>query len=139
MTSSRFGRKLQRSCEILYPLLVGELGLHITNYRGQGYDNGANMKGLLKGVKGRFVHSNSRAFFTPCDCQKLNALLGDVAKCKREIRLLPRCSWGLSSSGILHSMVLQIFVDISEQYINPIFKIQATQEECRETDGSVVI
>jgi len=27
-----------------------------------------------------------------------------------------------------------MFVDISEQYINPIFKIQAVQEECRETD-----
>jgi len=32
-----------------------------------------------------------------------------------------------------------MFVDVSEQYIYPIFKIQAVQEECRETDGSVVI
>lgn len=34
------------------PAAVDELCLHIRNYRGQGYDNGANMKGRVKGVKG---------------------------------------------------------------------------------------
>jgi hypothetical protein len=32
-----------------------------------------------------------------------------------------------------------MFVDVSEQSTNPVFKIQAFQEECRATDGSVII
>jgi len=90
------------------------------------------MKGPLKGLKGRFVHSNSRAFFTLCDCQKLIALLGDVAKCMREIMLPLRCNWGFCSSGILHSIILRMFVGISEQNTSPIFNIQAVKEECRK-------
>jgi Domain of unknown function (DUF4371) len=43
-----------------------QLGLELSNCRGQAYDNGANM--------------NPRAFFTPCGCHNLNLLLGDIAK-----------------------------------------------------------
>jgi hypothetical protein len=38
------------------------------------------MKGLVKDLNERIVHINSRAFFTPCGCQKLNSLLGDAEK-----------------------------------------------------------
>ena len=48
--------------------------------RGQGYDNGSNMKGHASGVEARLLKENSRAFFVPCACHNYNLLLGDVAK-----------------------------------------------------------
>jgi hypothetical protein len=61
---------------------IDELGLHICNFRGQGYDNGANMKGQVKGIQAHIHHINSRAFVTPCG--HCNLALGDAAKCISE-------------------------------------------------------
>ncbi|XP_010472491.1 PREDICTED: zinc finger MYM-type protein 1-like [Camelina sativa] len=55
------------------------LGLDIDNVRGQGYDNGSNMKGKNKGVQKRLLEINPRAFFTPCGCHSLNLVLCDIA------------------------------------------------------------
>ncbi|XP_059169366.1 zinc finger MYM-type protein 1-like [Physella acuta] len=57
-----------------------KLGLDIDDCRGQGYDNGANMKGKHLGVQAHILRKNSRAFFTPCGCHSLNLVLGDMAK-----------------------------------------------------------
>ncbi|KAK1424794.1 hypothetical protein QVD17_20132 [Tagetes erecta] len=57
------------------------LGLEIDDMRGQGYDNGANMKGQNKGVQSRFLAINPRAFYTPCGCHSLNLTLCDMANC----------------------------------------------------------
>ncbi|XP_023733537.2 uncharacterized protein LOC111881375 [Lactuca sativa] len=58
------------------------LGLEIDDMRGQGYDNGANMKGKHQGVQKRFLDINPRAFYTPCGCHSLNLTLCDMAnKC----------------------------------------------------------
>ena len=40
--------------------------LDLQNCRGQGYDNGANMVGINKGVRTRALNINPRAFFTGC-------------------------------------------------------------------------
>ncbi|XP_056692487.1 uncharacterized protein [Spinacia oleracea] len=56
-----------------------DLGLDIDNVRGQGYDNGANMKGKHQGVQKRLLDINPRAFYTPCGCHSLNLLLCDMA------------------------------------------------------------
>ncbi|XP_076909113.1 uncharacterized protein LOC143566249 [Bidens hawaiensis] len=48
------------------------LGLDINDMRGQGYDNGANMKGKHQGVQRRFLDMNPRAFYTTCGCHSLN-------------------------------------------------------------------
>jgi hypothetical protein len=56
------------------------LGLDVADIRGQGYDNGANMKGHNSGVQARLLQRNSRAFFTPCACHSYNLILGDMAK-----------------------------------------------------------
>ncbi|XP_052624860.1 uncharacterized protein LOC111905161 [Lactuca sativa] len=56
------------------------LGLEIDDMRGQGYDNGANMKGKHQGVQKRFLDINPRAFYTPCGCHSLNLTLCDMAK-----------------------------------------------------------
>ncbi|XP_019087354.1 PREDICTED: zinc finger MYM-type protein 1-like [Camelina sativa] len=55
------------------------LDLNINNVRGQGYDNGSNMKGKHKGVQKRFIDVNPRAFYTPCDCHSLNLALCNMA------------------------------------------------------------
>ena len=69
--------------EHLFNTLIQELemlGLDVENIRGQGYDNGANMKGHKSGVQARLLERNSRAFFTPCVCHNFNLVLGDTAK-----------------------------------------------------------
>ncbi|PWA54809.1 zinc finger MYM-type protein 1 [Artemisia annua] len=43
------------------------LDLDIDDVRGQGYDNGSNMKGKHRGVQKRFIDINPRAFYIPCD------------------------------------------------------------------------
>ncbi|KAK4710448.1 hypothetical protein R3W88_004961 [Solanum pinnatisectum] len=42
------------------------IGLDIDNLRGQGYDNGSNMKGKHQGVQKRLLDINPRSFYTPC-------------------------------------------------------------------------
>jgi hypothetical protein len=60
--------------------LLKLLKIDLADCRGQGYDNGANMKGIYKGVQAYILKENSKAFYTPCACHNLNLVLGDVAK-----------------------------------------------------------
>ncbi|CAH9093670.1 unnamed protein product [Cuscuta europaea] len=53
--------------------------LDFSNMRGQGYDNGSNMKGGNKGVQARVLKEYPRAFYTPCGCRSLNLSLCDMA------------------------------------------------------------
>nr|KAJ0219733.1 hypothetical protein LSAT_V11C200070050 [Lactuca sativa] len=53
--------------------------LDINNVRGQGYDNGSNMKGKHQGVQKRLLDINPRAFYTPCGCHSLNLVICDMA------------------------------------------------------------
>ncbi|XP_042466060.1 zinc finger MYM-type protein 1-like [Zingiber officinale] len=57
------------------------LELDIDDIRGQGYDNGSNMKGKHKGVQRRLLEINPRAFYTPCGCHSLNLALCDMVNC----------------------------------------------------------
>ncbi|KAL7157780.1 hypothetical protein ABFS83_02G099800 [Erythranthe nasuta] len=57
------------------------LELDINDIRGQGYDNGSNMKGKHKGVQKRLLDRNPRAFYMPCGCHSLNLALCDMASC----------------------------------------------------------
>ena len=63
---------------------LNDLGLSISDCRGQGYDNGANMKGCNKGVQARIFEINKRAFFVPC--HNLNLLLSDMANSSVDAR-----------------------------------------------------
>nr|XP_006011780.1 PREDICTED: zinc finger MYM-type protein 1-like [Latimeria chalumnae] len=60
---------------------LGELGLDVADLRGQGYDNGANMKGKHSGVQKRIRDLNPRAFFLPCSSHSLNLVVNDAANC----------------------------------------------------------
>lgn len=54
--------------------------IELENCRGQGYDNGANMKGKKSGVQKRILDCSPLAFYMPCGCHSLNLLLCDAAK-----------------------------------------------------------
>ena len=58
--------------------------LNINDVRGQGYDNGANMKGKYKGVQSRLLEVNPRACYTPCGCHSLNLALCDMASSSKK-------------------------------------------------------
>lgn len=60
------------------------LGLPIGDMRGQGYDNGANMKGKRSGVQSRILQINPRATFVPCSCHSLNLVVNDAASASGE-------------------------------------------------------
>ncbi|XP_048513412.1 zinc finger MYM-type protein 1-like [Athalia rosae] len=55
------------------------LGIAFSDMRGQGYDNGANMKSKHSGVQNRILQRNPRAFFVPCSAHTLNLVVGDAA------------------------------------------------------------
>ncbi|KAD4585524.1 hypothetical protein E3N88_23125 [Mikania micrantha] len=79
----------------LFEVTLKELksfGLEINDMRGQGYDNGANMKGKHQGVQKRFLDLNPRAFYTPYGCHSLNLTLCDMAN---------TCVKGKSFFGVL--------------------------------------
>uniref|UniRef100_A0ACD5TYJ6 Uncharacterized protein n=1 Tax=Avena sativa TaxID=4498 RepID=A0ACD5TYJ6_AVESA len=56
------------------------LDLDVANVRGQGYDNGSNMKGKKQGVQNRLLIENPKALYMPCACHSLNLTLCDMAK-----------------------------------------------------------
>ena len=55
------------------------LDLNIHNVRGQGYNNGSNMKGKHQGVQKRLLEINPRALYVPCACHCLNLTICDMA------------------------------------------------------------
>ncbi|KAL5835173.1 hypothetical protein ACOSQ4_014670 [Xanthoceras sorbifolium] len=59
--------------------VINSLGLDIDNVRGQGYDNGSNMKGKHQGVQKRLLDINPRSFYMPCGSHCLNLILWDMA------------------------------------------------------------
>lgn len=59
---------------------LNSLGLDINNLRGQGYDNGSNMRGKNIGVQQQILQKNPRAMFVPCCDHSLNLVLNDAAE-----------------------------------------------------------
>uniref|UniRef100_A0A453PKA9 DUF4371 domain-containing protein n=1 Tax=Aegilops tauschii subsp. strangulata TaxID=200361 RepID=A0A453PKA9_AEGTS len=60
--------------------------LNVADVRGQGYDNGSNMKGKNQGVQTRLLKVNPKALYMPCACHSLNLTLCDMAKsCEQAI------------------------------------------------------
>ena len=58
---------------------LDSLGLKVDDVRGQGYDNGSNMKGNHQGIQKRLLEKNPRALYMPCACHSLNLTLCDMA------------------------------------------------------------
>lgn len=64
--------------------LIVQLNLNIYNMRGQGYDNGANMRGKHNGLQKKILDINPRAFFVPCSAHTLNLVVNDAANVSHE-------------------------------------------------------
>jgi len=60
--------------------VLASLDLNIDDVRGQGYDNGSNMKGPRQGVQKRLLEINRRALYMSCACHSLNLTLCDMGK-----------------------------------------------------------
>jgi len=60
--------------------VLNKYGLELHNCRGQGYDNGDNMKGKNIDVQKRILDLNPLAFFVPCGCHSYNLVLCEAAK-----------------------------------------------------------
>jgi len=74
-----------RLFEVLKEVLQS-LDLDIDNVRGQGYDNGSNMKGCKQGVQKRLLDINPKAFYTPCACHSLNLVLCDIGNSSIKVK-----------------------------------------------------
>ena len=66
--------------------LLQEMNLPIENLRGQGYDNGSNMKGKHNGVQKKILDINPREMFVPCSARSLNLVVNDAASCCLEAK-----------------------------------------------------
>lgn len=64
---------------------LNENNLNIQNLRGQGYDNGSNMRGKNSGVQKRVLEINPRAFYVPCCAHTLNLTVNDAVKISFEV------------------------------------------------------
>lgn len=71
-------------CNYVTDLLL-KLNLSIHDLRGQGYDNGANMRGVHSGLQTRILNINPRACFVPCSAHSLNLVVNDAAKITFEV------------------------------------------------------
>ncbi|XP_031116737.1 receptor-like protein kinase HAIKU2 [Ipomoea triloba] len=71
------GHKIQN--ELISILAQSVKSLQIDDVRGQGYDNGSNMKGKHQGVQKRLLEVNPRALYMPCACHSLNLTVSDMA------------------------------------------------------------
>jgi hypothetical protein len=83
-----------------------QLGVPLQNCRGQGYDNGANMRGERSGVQRRLLDINPLAFFVPCGCHSWNLILGDaVSSCVQAQTFFWRTTKAIQSFfGLKHEM-----------------------------------
>lgn len=63
-------------------------GIHLQDCRGQGYDNGANMSGKVKGVQALISKANPLATFSPCASDSLNLVGVHAAESCPEISKL---------------------------------------------------
>ena len=77
------------------------LELDLGDLRGQGYDNGSNMKGKHKGVQKKVLEVNLRAFYTPCGCHSLNLALCDMSN---------SCLKAKSFFGIVQCIYIYIYI-----------------------------
>ncbi|KAG6401299.1 hypothetical protein SASPL_138151 [Salvia splendens] len=74
--------------------LLEHFELNVADVRGQGYDNGSNMKGKHQGVQKRLLEINPRALYMPCACHSLNLTLCDMAQsCGKAISFFGVIQW----------------------------------------------
>lgn len=71
------GHKSQQMTNVVTSTL-SELGIDISNCRGQSYDNAANMSGIYNGLQAKIKEISPLAEYVPCSAHSLN-LVGECA------------------------------------------------------------
>ena len=66
--------------EAVVTKLIENLGLDISDLRGQSYDNAANMSGIYSGLQARIRELNPLAHYVPCAAHSLNQVGSCVAE-----------------------------------------------------------
>ena len=66
-------------------------GIDIGDCRGQGYDNGANMSGNIKGVQAQILKKNKLATYSPCASHTLNLVGVHAAQSSPEVSTFFGC------------------------------------------------
>lgn len=67
-----FYRKTGREISEMIEAVLEENGIPLKDCREQGYDNGANMSGKVKGVQAEILKANLLATYSPCASHTLN-------------------------------------------------------------------
>ncbi|KAK9757119.1 hypothetical protein RND81_01G141300 [Saponaria officinalis] len=66
--------------------ILKSVDLNVNDIRGQGYDNGSNIRKKHHGVQTRLLEVNPSALYMSCACHSLNLALSDMAhSCTRAI------------------------------------------------------
>ncbi|ROL41869.1 Zinc finger MYM-type protein 1 [Anabarilius grahami] len=68
-----------------------EHGIDVSDCRGQGYDNGANMSGKVKGVQAEILRKNKLATYSPCASHTLNLVGVHAAKSSPDVSTFFGC------------------------------------------------
>nr|XP_047123034.1 zinc finger MYM-type protein 1-like [Hydra vulgaris] len=71
-------REGENVAHVLSDTSTRDFGLNISFCRGQGYDNGANMKGKKIGLQKRILDLNPLAFYLPCGSHSLDLVIYDA-------------------------------------------------------------
>ncbi|TYH77300.1 hypothetical protein ES332_D04G144700v1 [Gossypium tomentosum] len=102
--------------------VLKSLDLNVDDVRGQGYDNGFNMKGKHQSVQKRFLEINSKALYMPCACHSLNLTLSDMThSCIRAISLfgiVQRIYSLFSSSTKRWKIFLDNFLELTVKFLS---------------------
>ncbi|XP_026450518.1 zinc finger MYM-type protein 1-like [Papaver somniferum] len=109
---------------------LSSLQLDIDNIKGQGYDNGSNMKGIRKSVQNKMIQINPRAFYSPCDCHSLNLTISDMVKSS-------------SIGGTFFAAIQNIYVMFSAspnrwKIYQDHVKEYCEDQKVRHTDGNII-
>ncbi|KAL4149319.1 hypothetical protein QTP88_003289 [Uroleucon formosanum] len=106
-----------------------ELNIRLSNMRGQGYDNGADMKGVHSGVQRHIRNINPRAFFVPCSAHSLNFVINDAAKSSKEAAaffdITQKVFNFFSASTIRWQILLKYVKELALKPLNPMVKYEA--------------
>ncbi|XP_076947445.1 uncharacterized protein LOC143619385 [Bidens hawaiensis] len=109
------------------------LGLEPDDMHGQGYDNGANMKGKHQGVQTRFLNENHRAFYNPCGFPSLNLTLYYMATISSKERVF------LERSNSLSQMRWESRVESVKAIKLQLADVREALLEIGENDGDLAI
>ena len=66
--------------------MFGNLGLSMSNLRGQGYDGASNMRGEFRGLQRLILEENPYAHYIHCFAHQLQLVVVAVAKCCSSVR-----------------------------------------------------